>query len=143
MRAFRENDGDIPDSTGREGPEWLPEFDAYGEFIFAIMEYFRFTGDKSFMVEMWPAAVKALAFMEGLRMKRLTKEYQAQEKRAYYGLLPESMSHEGYMAHPVHAYWDDFWAIRGFGDAAQMAKSWETTRKPCVWLASNRPFRRM
>jgi hypothetical protein len=31
------------------------------------------------------------------------------------------MSHEGYMAHPVHAYWDDFWAIRGIGDAAQMA----------------------
>jgi hypothetical protein len=120
--GFQKNDGDIPDSTGLEGPEWLPEFDAYGEFIFAIMAYFRFTGDKSFLVEMWPSAVKALAFMEGLRKKRLTKEYQTQEKRAYYGLLPESMSHEGYMAHPVHAYWDDFWAIRGLGDAAQMAK---------------------
>ncbi|MEN8780523.1 MAG: discoidin domain-containing protein [Desulfobacterales bacterium] len=120
--GFQEDDGNIPDSTGREGPEWLPEFDAYGEFIFAIMEYFRFTGDKSFLVEMWPAAVKALAFMEGLRLKRLTPEYQTQEKRAYYGLLPESMSHEGYMAHPVHAYWDDFWAIRGLGDAAQMAE---------------------
>jgi hypothetical protein len=33
-------------------------------------------------------------------------------------LLPQSMSHEGYMAHPVHAYWDDFWAIRGLADAA-------------------------
>ncbi len=31
------------------------------------------------------------------------------------------MSHEGYMAHPVHAYWDDFWAMRGFKDAAAMA----------------------
>jgi hypothetical protein len=120
--GFQGDNGKIPDSTGREGPEWLPEFDAYGEFIFAIMEYFRFTGDKSFMVEMWPATVKALAFMEGLRKKRLTKEYQAQEKKAYFGLLPESMSHEGYMAHPVHAYWDDFWAIRGLGDAAQMAE---------------------
>jgi hypothetical protein len=120
--GFQGDDGNIPDSTGPEGPEWLPEFDAYGEFVFAIMEYFRFTGDKSFLVEMWPAAVKALAFMEGLRLKRLTKEYQTQEKRAYYGLLPESMSHEGYMAHPVHAYWDDFWAIRGLGDAAQMAE---------------------
>lgn len=120
--GFQADDGNIPDSTGREGPEWLPEFDAYGEFIFAIMEYFRFTGDKSFLAEMWPAAVKALAFMEGLRMKRLTKEYQTQEKRDYYGLLPESMSHEGYMAHPVHAYWDDFWAIRGLRDAAQMAE---------------------
>ncbi|MGD2011772.1 MAG: amylo-alpha-1,6-glucosidase, partial [Desulfobacterales bacterium] len=120
--GFQKDDGNIPDSTGPEGPEWLPEFDAYGEFIFAIMEYFRFTGDKSFLVEMWPAVVKALAFMEGLRRQRLTPEYQIQEKRAYYGLLPESMSHEGYMAHPVHAYWDDFWAIRGLRDAAQMAE---------------------
>jgi len=31
------------------------------------------------------------------------------------------MSHEGYMAHPVHAYWDDFWALQGFKDAAAMA----------------------
>jgi hypothetical protein len=36
--------------------------------------------------------------------------------------LPESASHEGYLAHPVHAYWDDFWALRGLRDAAAMAE---------------------
>jgi hypothetical protein len=71
---------------------------------------------------MQPAVARALAFMEGLRGKRLTAEYQSPEKRAFYGLLPESMSHEGYMAHPVHSYWDDFWAVRGLRDAALMAK---------------------
>jgi hypothetical protein len=35
--------------------------------------------------------------------------------------LPESASHEGYLAHPVHAYWDDFWALQGYRDAAAMA----------------------
>ena len=40
---------------------------------------------------------------------------------ARYGLLPESASHEGYLAHPVHSYWDDFWALRGLKDAAAMA----------------------
>src|SRR6185503_900482 len=30
-------------------------------------------------------------------------------------------SHEGYLAHPVHAYWDDFWAVRAIGDAAFLA----------------------
>jgi hypothetical protein len=59
--------------------------------------------------------------MEGLRSKRLTPEYRTPEKEACYGLLPESMSHEGYMAHPVHSYWDDFWALRGFQDASAMA----------------------
>jgi hypothetical protein len=119
---FQSGDGNIPDCADREGTEWLPEFDAYGEFIYAVVEYYRFTGDKAFLSEMWPAVSKTLSYMEGLRSKRLTKEYQSGEKRACYGLLPESMSHEGYMAHPVHAYWDDFWAIRGLRDASLMTE---------------------
>jgi len=120
--TFQSDDGNIPDCADQEGTEWLPEFDAYGEFIYAVVEYYRFTGDKEFLAEMRPAVAKALTFMEGLRSKRLTKEYRSGEKRACYGLLPESMSHEGYMAHPVHAYWDDFWAIRGLRDASLMAE---------------------
>jgi hypothetical protein len=118
---FQSDDGNIPDCADREGTEWLPEFDAYGEFIYAIAEYYRFTGDKEFLYEMQPAVSKTLSYMEGLRSKRLTKEYRSGEKQACYGLLPESMSHEGYMAHPVHAFWDDFWAIRGLRDASLMA----------------------
>ena len=119
---YQAMDGNIPDCVDREGTEWLPEYDAYGEFIYAMVEYYRFTDDKTFLSEMRPAVAKVLAFMEALRSKRLTKEYQSPEKRAFYGLLPESMSHEGYMAHPVHAYWDDFWAIRGLRDASLMAE---------------------
>ena len=74
--GFQSDDGNIPDCADREGTEWLPEFDAYGEFIYAVVEYYRFTGDKAFLAEMRPAVAKALAFMEGLRSKRLTKEYQ-------------------------------------------------------------------
>ena len=32
---------------------------------------------------------------------------------SFFGLLPESISHEGYSAKPVHSYWDDFWALEG------------------------------
>ena len=85
------------------------------------MDHYRFSGDAAFLAEMWPAVLKSVDYMEALRNRRLTPEYQAADKRACYGLLPESMSHEGYMAHPVHAYWDDFWALRGFKDAAAMA----------------------
>jgi hypothetical protein len=119
---FQSEDGNLPDCADREGCEWLPEYDCWGEFIFAIMEYYRFSGDKSFLAEMWPAVLKSVAFMENLRGQRLTPAYQTPEKEAYYGLLPESMSHEGYMAHPVHAYWDDFWALRGIKDAEAMAE---------------------
>ncbi|MFZ0613801.1 MAG: discoidin domain-containing protein [Desulfobacterales bacterium] len=120
--GFQADDGDLPDCADQEGTEWLPEYDAYGQFIYGVVEYYRFTGDRGFLAEMQPAVAKTLAFMENLRAKRLTEEYQRPEKRACYGLLPESMSHEGYMAHPVHAYWDDFWAVRGLRDAAFMAE---------------------
>lgn len=119
---YQTEDGNIPDCADWEGTEWLPEFDAYGQFIYAVMEYYRFSSDRAFLEEMRPAVAKTLAYMEGLRSRRLTAEYQSPEKRACYGLLPESMSHEGYMAHPVHAYWDDFWALRGVRDAAVMAE---------------------
>ncbi len=119
--GFQAEDGNIPDCADGEGTEWLAEFDAYGEFVYGVMEYYRFTGDSSFLAEMWPASLKALDYMEELRRKRLTEEYRTPEKLACYGLLPESMSHEGYMAHPVHSYWDDFWGVRGYKDGAAMA----------------------
>jgi hypothetical protein len=31
------------------------------------------------------------------------------------------VSHEGYLAQPVHSYWDDFWALRGLRDAVDLA----------------------
>ena len=42
-------------------------------------------------------------------------------KEKFYGLLPASISHEGYASKPVHSYWDDFFALRAFKDAAMLA----------------------
>ncbi|WP_295400953.1 discoidin domain-containing protein [uncultured Thiocystis sp.] len=119
--GFQTADGNLPDCADRDGCEWLPEFDSWGEFIFAVMDHHRFNADRAFLFELWPAVLKCVDFLESLRNQRLTPEYRAGEKQVCYGLLPESMSHEGYMAHPVHAYWDDFWAVRGLKDAAEMA----------------------
>jgi hypothetical protein len=63
----------------------------------------------------------AVGHLEALRKRRLGPEYERGELRERRGLLPESVSHEGYMAHPVHAYWDDFWALRGLTDGAELA----------------------
>jgi hypothetical protein len=119
--GFQAADGNLPDCADSAGCEWLPEYDCWGQLIFAVMDYYRFSGDAAFLAEMWPAVLKSVDYMEALRTRRLTPEYQTPDKRACYGLMPQSMSHEGYMAHPVHAYWDDFWAVRGFKDAAEMA----------------------
>src|SRR6185295_1410489 len=109
-------DGNVPCAVDHNGPDWLPEHDSHGELVFAVIECFRFTRDRAFLAEMWPAVRKAGGYLETLRAKRLTPEFDAPALRARRGLLPESVSHEGYLAHPVHAYWDDFWALQGYRD---------------------------
>ena len=53
--------------------------------------------------------------------ERTTPAFRAPDKRAFFGLLPESISHEGYAKRPVHSFWDDLFALRGFQDAAWLA----------------------
>jgi hypothetical protein len=118
---FQAPDGNVPCCVDREGPDWLPEHDSHGQLCFAVADYYRFTEDRTLVEELWPAVQRAVGFMERLRATRLTDEYRAPDKLACYGLLPESVSHEGYLAHPVHSYWDDLWALRGLKDAAELA----------------------
>jgi hypothetical protein len=116
-------DGRVPCCVDRNGADWLPEHDSHGEWIFTIAEHFRLTRDRALAAELWPSARKAVGAIEALRNERLGGEWDAEEKRDRRGLLPESASHEGYLAHPVHAYWDDFWALRGLADAAELARA--------------------
>jgi hypothetical protein len=114
-------DGKVPCCVDRRGPDPVLEHDAPGAFIYAIAEYYRYTRDVGFLSDMWPHVVRAVDYLAALRRKRLGDEFKAPDKQGFYGLLPESISHEGYAAHPVHSYWDDFFALRGMKDAATMA----------------------
>lgn len=111
-------DGRIPcciDTSEPKGPDWLVEHDSLGQFIFGIMECWRFSGDKAWLASLWPNVELALKALQGLLAGPVKNPLGR-------GLLPASASHEGYLAHPVQAYWDDFWALRGFRDALAMAK---------------------
>src|SRR3546814_11111518 len=59
--------------------------------------------------------------MEKLRLSERTEANRAKNP-AFYGLMPASISHEGSSAKPMHSYWDDFWALRGYKDAVEVAK---------------------
>ncbi len=115
---YQRDDGELPDCVDDNGAEWLPEYDAYGQYLHGVAEAQRLAPDAAFLARQWPRAQRVLARFETLRARRTTDEYR---DTAFFGLLPESMSHEGYMAQPVHAYWDDFWALRGLHDAAWLA----------------------
>ena len=43
------------------------------------------------------------------------------ERRMLFGLLPPSISHEGYASKPAYSYWDVFWGLRGYKDAVAIA----------------------
>jgi len=70
---------------------------------------------------MWPYSLKAVGYIDHLRQQRLTDIYQTPELYMYVGLVPESISHEGYSSAPRHSYWDNFFILRGLKDAAAMA----------------------
>lgn len=119
--GFQYADGKIPCAIDHHGPDPLPEHDSNGQFLYCLAEYYRYTHDVGMVQRLWPQAVRAIDYLEQLRAQRLTAAYEQGDKRAFYGLLPESISHEGYAAHPVHSYWDDFYALRGLKDAVFLA----------------------
>jgi F5/8 type C domain-containing protein len=114
-------DGKIPCCVDRRGVDPVSEHDSNGEFVYAVAEIYRYTHDIGFLTEMWPRVVKAVEYLDNLRKRRTTEEFRAPAKLSLYGLLPQSISHEGYASRPVHSYWDDFFALRAFKDAASLA----------------------
>ena len=120
---FQFDDGKVPCCVDRRGADPVPENDSHGELLFLAAEYYRFTGDRATIESVWPHLARAASYIDTLRAKRRTPEYSTPDKRIFFGLLPESISHEGYSAHPVHSYWDDFWALRGLSDAADLARA--------------------
>jgi hypothetical protein len=121
--SFQYENGMVPCVVDRRGPDPVPENDSHGELIFACMEYFRFTRDTAFLRTRWPNIVSAVDYIQHLRGEQMTSVYRDgdEEKRACYGLVTESISHEGYSAKPMHSYWDDFFALKGLKDAATAA----------------------
>ena len=129
--AFQYEDGKVPCCADARGPDPVTENDSHGQLIYTIAEYHRFTGDRAFVARLWPRVVRAIFHLDAQRAQRRTAEWRAPDKRRYFGLLLPSISHEGY-PNPMHSYWDDFFAYRGYADAVYLAgvlgKSGEQTR---------------
>ncbi len=115
---YQLEDGRVPCAVDRHGVDPVAEHDSHGQLIWGVVEVFRLTGDRAFLLELWPHVRRAVDAIAALRAQRTGDQFRG---RACFGLLPESISHEGYSSRPVHAYWDDFFAVRGLGDAAYAA----------------------
>jgi hypothetical protein len=115
--------GYVPCCVSLRGADPVPEHDSHGQLVYLVAEYHRQTRDHAFLRRMWPHVERAVAFIDSLRHERMTPEYQAPDKLAFYGMLPQSISHEGYSAKPMHSYWDDFFAMKGLDDAVYVASA--------------------
>ncbi|TWT43697.1 hypothetical protein RAS1_00960 [Phycisphaerae bacterium RAS1] len=116
--------GKVPCVVDRRGPDPVPEHDSTGQLIYLLLKYYQFTGDREMLVRHLPRVEAGVAYLQSLRAQRMTPEFRdgPPETRVRYGLVTESISHEGYSAKPMHSYWDDFFTLRGFKDAATIAK---------------------
>jgi len=132
--------GKVPCVVDKRGPDPVPENDANGEFIYLIYQYYRYTGDKEFVKNLFPKVSSAVDFIREMISQRSTPHFRDNLNdsiRSLYGLVPESISHEGYSDKPMHSYWDNFFTLLGLKDAVTMAKllgydeiakSWAGTR---------------
>ncbi|AKC85539.1 discoidin domain-containing protein [Pseudoxanthomonas suwonensis] len=119
---FQFDNGKVPCCVDDRGSDPVPENDSHGELIFNIAEYWRYTGDRAFLEKMWPHVAGAFGYMEQLRASERTAANRRLDP-AFYGMMPASISHEGYSAKPMHSYWDNFWALRGYKDAVEIAQA--------------------
>jgi F5/8 type C domain-containing protein len=111
------------DGTGYHGWGADIEYDAQGQFVYLVMEYYRLTGDKAFLrehLDKLTAVMRTTAELcERTRQPGHMPDTPARERFA--GILPPSISHEGY-SDPMHSYWDDYWALKGWHDLAEAAE---------------------
>ncbi|MFL6262771.1 MAG: coagulation factor 5/8 type domain-containing protein [Thermoanaerobaculia bacterium] len=141
LAPYQFPNGKIPCCVDSRGADPVPENDSHGEFLFLVGEYWRYTHDRATVEKVWPYVEKAVAYIDELRAQRRTDEYRQPAKLRYFGLLPESISHEGYSSHPVHSYWDDFFALTGLKSAVDLARDLGKTEEATRWAAGRDEFR--
>ncbi|MBU0533184.1 MAG: discoidin domain-containing protein [Candidatus Omnitrophica bacterium] len=116
------DDGFVPflvnTKTGQMANDNWQEYDSFGEYVFLVRQVVELTDDDEIAKLCWPKIKAVMKYMENLRSQRLTEKYKGTE---YEGILPESVSHEGYIDPPRHSYWDDFFALKGLQDAQAIA----------------------
>ena len=113
--------GKVPCCVDARGADPVPEHDSDGQFIHLVAQLHRYAPDRARLEAMWPRVRAAADHIELLRQKTRVSANRAGPTRHYFGLLPPSISHEGYSAKPMHSYWDDFWALAGLKDATWLA----------------------
>ena len=115
--------GKVPCCVDFRGADPVPENDSNGQLIFLAAEVFRYTGDRALLETTWPHVEAAVRYMDSLRASERTPANLTAQRRMLFGLLPPSISHEGYASKPAYSYWDVFWGLLGYKNAVAIAET--------------------
>jgi hypothetical protein len=118
---FQFANGKVPCCATERGADPVPENDSDGEFAFAVADLWQYTIDDGTARTLWPHVRRAIEHMEALRVSERMPANLAAGRRAYFGMMPPSISHEGYSDQPAYSYWDNFWAAIGYRSAQSLA----------------------
>ncbi|UDF05011.1 discoidin domain-containing protein [Asticcacaulis sp. AND118] len=113
------DNGKVPCCVDARGADPTPENDSHGELAWLAGELIRFGVNPSEIAPYWPQVSGAITYQEGLRQQNLTPQTEAR----YRGMMPPSISHEGYSDKAAYSYWDNFWALKGYRGAAVTAQA--------------------
>lgn len=119
---YQFDNGKIPCCVDFRGSDPVAENDSQGEFIYLAAEILDYTNDRELVKSVWPRVKRAAAYMNSQRVSERTAKNQTPERAHLYGLLPPSISHEGYSSKPAYSHWDNFWGLRGYYDAVYLAR---------------------
>ena len=114
--------GLVPPILDRDGGSYKGfggdlEFDAQGQFVGIAAEIYRITKDRAFLESILEPVVRATEYIE--KLSEETNARHGADKR-FHGLLPPSISHEGYST-PAYSYWDDFFALSAWRNCHYLA----------------------
>ena len=130
--------GKVPCCVDKRGSDPVPENDSHGELLFLVGEVYRYTKDRALAELMWSHVDKAARYLDGLRASERMPKAAGSE---HYGLLPRSISHEGYSSKPAYSYWDDFWGLTGYKSALLLAQALGKDDDAMRLVASRDQFR--
>ncbi len=130
--------GKVPCCVDARGADPVAENDSHGQYLYAVAEVWRHTRDSVWLAGHWPQVQRVTAYQEGLRQS----QRGAAQPAHLFGLLPPSISHEGYSDKPAFSYWDDFWALRGSKDAVVVAQALGHGAEARLWAGWRDEFQR-
>ena len=133
-------DGKVPCCVDARGADPVPENDSPGQFIFLAGEVYRYTYDRTLLTQMWPHIKAAAEYMERLRLRERVPGAGG-VRGPLFGLLPASISHEGYSEKPMHSYWDDLWALKGYDTVVALAAELDRREDERRFAAARDEFR--